>query len=107
MTLISCKLEIFDRSIYVHGVASMISGFIVAGAMNPFDVVVTRLYNQDPKARLYKGPLDCLAKILKAEGVGGLFKGFNAHYFRMGPHTVLTLTFWEQIKILTSKYLDE
>jgi solute carrier family 25 protein 34/35 len=85
----------------------MISGLVVAAAMNPFDVVSTRLYNQNAKAPLYSGPLDSLKKIFIKEGVFGFFKGFSAHYFRMGPHTVLTLTFWEQMKVLTAKYIDD
>ena len=84
----------------------MISGLVVAAAMNPFDVVSTRLYNQSATNPLYTGPIDCLKKIFMKEGVFGFFKGFTAHYFRMGPHTVLTFVFWEQTKILTSKFID-
>jgi solute carrier family 25 protein 34/35 len=45
--------------------------------MNPFDVVVTRLYNQRVEGRqgtLYSGPIDCLIKTFKAEGLRGLYK---------------------------------
>lgn len=97
-------IDLFTTPIYVHGVASMISGFVVAGAMNPFDVVSTRLYNQNATNPLYSGPIDCLRKIYLKEGVFGFFKGFSAHYFRIGPHTVLTMVFWEQMKVATSKY---
>ena len=30
--------------------------------------------------------------------VVGLYKGWTAHYLRLGPHTVLTFMLWEQIK---------
>jgi len=83
----------------------MISGVVVALAMNPFDVISTRLYNQDAKAPLYTGPFDALKKIFLKEGFSGFFKGLSAHYFRIGPHTVLTMLFWEQTKIFTAKYI--
>ncbi len=28
----------------------------------------------------------------------GFYKGWLAHYARLGPHTILTFVFWEQIK---------
>lgn len=57
---------------------------------------------------LYKGPLDCLWKTFKAEGIAGWYKGMQsrsapphpstdddsgttAHFFRIFPHTVVTL----------------
>jgi solute carrier family 25 protein 34/35 len=56
---------------------------------------------------LYKGPIDCLWKTFKAEGIAGWYKGklglkpagqrltapagTTAHFFRIFPHTVVTL----------------
>lgn len=85
----------------------MISGIAVCVAMNPFDVVSTRLYNQNSKVPLYTGPIDALRKIFAKEGFFGFFKGLSAHYFRIGPHTVLTMLFWEQAKVFTAKYIDK
>jgi hypothetical protein len=68
--------------------------------MNPFDVVSTRLYNQHVQhvdtvtgkhhaaGTLYRGPLHCLTETARVEGLRGLYKGFWAHYLRLGPHTV-------------------
>lgn len=61
--------------------------------MNPFDVVSTRLYSQkvvNGQGALYSGVADCFQKTLKAEGLPGFFKGWTAHYLRLGPHTILT-----------------
>lgn len=92
---------IFIEGIGLHFASSMISGLVVTTIMNPFDVVSTRLYNQPQGTeRMYKGPLDCFAKTWRAEGLGGFYKGWLAHYTRLGPHTVLTLVFWEQTKII-------
>ncbi|SCU94654.1 LADA_0G10066g1_1 [Lachancea dasiensis] len=78
----------------LHLVASTISGLGVGVVMNPWDVILTRVYNQ--KGNLYKGPLDCFIKTVRIEGIGALYKGFEAQIFRIAPHTVLCLTFMEQ-----------
>jgi solute carrier family 25 protein 34/35 len=49
---------------------------------------------------LYSSPVDCLVKTVQAEGIGGLYKGFLAHYLRIGPHSILCFVFLEQLKVL-------
>ncbi|KAI9297878.1 mitochondrial oxaloacetate transport protein [Neoconidiobolus thromboides FSU 785] len=95
----------FQESTSLHIYSSLISGFLVCCAMNPFDVVTTRTYSQprDPVTNLplrYSSISQCFLQILQKEGVYGLFKGFTAHYFRIGPHTILTFVFMEKIKAL-------
>ncbi|KAK7866891.1 hypothetical protein R5R35_001634 [Gryllus longicercus] len=91
-------------------VASMIGGIVIAICMTPFDVVMTRLYNQgvDSKGRglLYNGVPDCFVKIWKNEGLHGFYKGFVPSYARLGPHTVLCYVFWDALKKLESDYLN-
>lgn len=53
----------------------------------------------------FTGPLDVLGKILKNEGVFALWKGFFPYYFRLGPHTVLTFIFLEQMNGAYNKYV--
>lgn len=72
---------------------STLAGLGVTVVMNPWDVVLTRIYNQ--KGDLYSGPLDCLAKTIRYEGPSALYKGFYAQLFRLCPHTILCLTFME------------
>ncbi|KAI8336471.1 mitochondrial carrier domain-containing protein [Blakeslea trispora] len=79
----------FPDTFSTHFVTSMFTGVLVCLAMNPFDVISTRMYNQgvDPKTGkgvLYSGPMDCAVKMVKIEGVRGLYKGFLAHYLRIG-----------------------
>ncbi|KAI9312210.1 mitochondrial carrier domain-containing protein [Dichotomocladium elegans] len=76
-------------NIGTHFATSMIAGFLVSIAMNPFDVISTRMYNQgvDPatgRGLLYNSPVDCFFKMTRTEGVRGLYKGFSAHYLRIG-----------------------
>lgn len=76
-------------SVGTHFGTSMFAGLLVCLAMNPFDVISTRMYNQGVdsvtgKGLLYKSPIDCFFKLTRTEGVGGLYKGFLAHYLRIG-----------------------
>ncbi|XP_069040189.1 solute carrier family 25 member 34 [Lepisosteus oculatus] len=82
--------------------AAMISSVSVAIAMTPFDVISTRLYNQpvDKQGRgcLYRGFLDCLAKVCRTESPLGLYKGIGPAFVRLGPHTVLSMLFWDLLR---------
>lgn len=104
-------------------IASMVGGVVVAFSMTPFDLVSTRLYNQgitiksnynklliffiflgvdsSGKGILYNGYADCFIKVMKKEGFLGLYKGIGPAYLRIGPHTVLSLVFWD---VLNSYY---
>jgi solute carrier family 25, member 34/35 len=99
--LLYCTGKFDHNSRALQICASLGSGLCVTTAMNPFDVVATRMYNQpvlNGKGTLYLNPLDCLIKIARAEGVHGLFKGYVAHYLRLGPHTVLGFVILEQLR---------
>ncbi|XP_026329306.1 solute carrier family 25 member 35-like [Hyposmocoma kahamanoa] len=81
-----------------------LGGVVMTFCLNPFDVVATRLSNQPVDAhnqgKLYKGMLDCFYKMITKEGASSLYKGVLANYMRLGPHTVLLLVCWDQLKIL-------
>eukprot|EP00834_Sanchytrium_tribonematis_P001405 NODE_34_length_36538_cov_0.612854.p13 type:complete len:284 gc:universal NODE_34_length_36538_cov_0.612854:20747-19896(-) len=89
------------NTLQVHFSASMVTGVFVCIFMNPFDVISTRMYNQGN--HLYKNLADCFVKTIKTEGISGLYKGSMAHYMRIGPHTILTLTFLEFYKSILVK----
>lgn len=98
-------------TISTHFITSMFTGFLTCIVMNPFDVVSTRMYNQgvDPvtgQGLLYKSPVDCLVKMTHTEGVRGLYKGFVAHFLRIGPHTTLMFVFMEQLKALYGRHFN-
>lgn len=82
-----------DNTLLLHFISASMAGLGVAIVMNPWDVVLTRMYNQ--KGNLYKGPLDCFRKTIAIEGPMALYKGFWAQLFRVGPHSILTLIFME------------
>lgn len=80
-------------------VASMLGGLVVATVMAPFDVAMTRIYNQGVdefgKGLLYDGLFDCMKKIYQLEGYSAFYKGLGASYLRLGPQTVLSIMFWD------------
>lgn len=111
-TFSTTKLKIAQTNFFredswlIPASASMVSSLAVVSCMTPFDVVSTRLYNQGTtasgKGLLYNGFLDCFIKISKQEGLTGFFKGVGPHYFRIGPHTILSLLFWDQLKKISA-----
>ena len=52
----------------------------------------------------YKGSFDCFVNLVKREGVFALWKGFTPYFLRIGPHTIFTFLFLEQLNKLFAKY---
>lgn len=97
----------FEENLKLHFSASMLSGLITTLASMPVDIVKTRLQNMivingEPE---YKGSMDCVAQLLKNEGVLAFWKGFWPYYFRLGPHTVLVLIFLEKFTEMYKTYV--
>ncbi|CAN0416585.1 mitochondrial 2-oxoglutarate/malate carrier protein [Lampetra fluviatilis] len=88
-----------NDNIVCHFWASMLSGLVTTAASMPVDIVKTRVQNMrmiDGKPE-YKNGLDVLMKVVRKEGFFSLWKGFTPYYARLGPHTVLTFIFLEQM----------
>ena len=86
-----------DASWKLKCTGAMVSGVLTALAMNPFDVIMTRMYNND--ASLYSSWWQCFSKMLKHECPLALWRGLPAHYVRVGPHTALTLIIYDWLCI--------
>jgi hypothetical protein len=87
-----------DKGLLPQVGASLVSGLVSALVSTPFDVIKTRMMNQPSgAASLYKGPIDCLVKTAKAEGITGLYKGFTPAYARLAPHRVVHFVCLEQL----------
>ena len=61
----------------------------------------------DGQGAWYRGPFHCLRATVASEGVMGLYKGWLAHYVRLGPHTILTFVIWEQFKVVGLRIFGE
>ena len=68
----------------IHLLAAAMAGILTATATNPIWLVKTRLQLDKEKAvdhdRLYRNSYDCIKKVLRSEGVGGLYRGLSASY---------------------------
>ncbi|XP_052868890.1 mitochondrial dicarboxylate carrier-like [Anopheles cruzii] len=86
----------FTDNIGTHFLASVIAGGIATTMTQPIDVVKTVMMNAKP------GEFRNIGAILRHIGkLGpvGFFKGFVPRFIRLGPHTVLTFIFLEQLRI--------
>ncbi|XP_007441668.2 mitochondrial 2-oxoglutarate/malate carrier protein, partial [Python bivittatus] len=96
----------FEDNIFCHFCASMISGLVTTAASMPVDIAKTRIQNMrmiDGKPE-YRNGLDVLVKVVRYEGFFSLWKGFTPYYARLGPHTVLTFIFLEQLNKFYRKF---
>ena len=81
------------------------AGVAVSVLTNPIWVVKTRLQLQDKGSSyqkagaspLYKGTLDCIKRIIRDEGVAGLYKGLLPSVFLVS-HGAIQLTVYEKLK---------
>ncbi|XP_028029320.1 mitochondrial 2-oxoglutarate/malate carrier protein-like [Bombyx mandarina] len=92
-------LPSMGEGILLHFCASMISGLVTSAASLPVDIVKTRVQN----AAKGTGQVTVLLSIIKNEGVFALWRGFLPTYAKIGPHTVLTFIFMEQLNSLYFK----
>ncbi|KAH8291251.1 hypothetical protein KR054_010047 [Drosophila jambulina] len=112
-TFPTAKAFLQDNGYVTHPVllsfcSGLMSGSMVSLANAPFDVVTTRMYNQPVDANgrglVYRGLVDCFLKILRKEGVHGMYKGFWPIYLRSVPHTTLTFIFFDKLLQLRNRY---
>lgn len=82
--------------VWSDAAASILTGVVVTTAMNPMDVVSTRIYSQkvvNGKGKLYSGVVDCIMKTMKSEGLRGFLQGLDGalHAARPAHHIHLPL----------------
>jgi solute carrier family 25 oxoglutarate transporter 11 len=95
------KTSYFEDNIWSHVVASMGSGLLCSVSSLPVDITKTRLQSMKKNANgqyPYRGVVDCLIQVVRKEGFFALWKGFTPYYLRLGPQTILTFVFLEQLK---------
>lgn len=100
----------FESSILNSFVCGLLAGSTMSVAITPPDIILTRLYNQPlddyGKGKFYNGVIDCFWKVLKTEGLRGLYKGFWPTYYRIAPHSTLVLLFYDEAKLIRDRYFE-
>ncbi|XP_003382862.1 PREDICTED: mitochondrial dicarboxylate carrier-like [Amphimedon queenslandica] len=89
--------SIFSDNIITHFSSSIIAGIIATAMTQPVDVVKTRMMNAKPGD--YKSIVHCTLYTARL-GPLGFFKGFVPSFTRLGPQTILTWIFLEQLRRL-------
>ncbi|KAI8595341.1 mitochondrial carrier domain-containing protein [Dissophora ornata] len=72
-----------------------ISGAVGATVVYPIDLVKTRMQNQRSKVvgeLLYKNSIDCFKKVVKNEGLLGLYRGLGPQLVGVAPEKAIKLT---------------
>ena len=76
----------------------MTAGVITTTAGNPFDVVKTQ-YLADCNGK-YASVFDCTYQVFRTGGIKAFFRGWFPAYWRIGPHTVISLLIVEKLRML-------
>ncbi|XP_050693512.1 solute carrier family 25 member 44-like isoform X1 [Eriocheir sinensis] len=75
---------------------SMLSSFSVRCMLYPFTLIKTRIQIQR-QSEVYKGTFDAFQKIVKTEGMGGLYKGFWMSAFQL-VSGIFYITTYENVR---------
>ncbi len=71
-------------------------GAIATTMTQPLDVLKTRAMNARPGE--FSSPLDLIRSTARDGGPMAFFKGYVPAFVRLGPHTILTFIFFEQLR---------
>ena len=102
-TYSQAKVKILESGLVRDGIpcyllASMCSGLLCSASVMPLDLAKTRLQSMRTVNGVpqYNGIADVIVNVVRKEGLFALWKGFTPCYMRLGPHTVLMMTFLEK-----------
>lgn len=95
---------LFKDNLITHFTASTLAGGVATLLTQPVDVIKTRVMVATPG--MYSGPIGCAATTLKQEGILAFFKGTVPAFTRLGPQTILTFVFLEQLRKLHAKLTE-
>uniref|UniRef100_A0A7C9DZT9 Mitochondrial carrier protein n=2 Tax=Opuntia streptacantha TaxID=393608 RepID=A0A7C9DZT9_OPUST len=89
-----------EVSTYKEYVAGLLAGVATVIIGHPFDTVKVKLqkHNTDANGIKYKNGLHCAARILRNEGVRGLYRGASSSFVGMGFESSLLFGIYSQTK---------
>lgn len=86
----------FKDNLTTHFLSSLTAGAIATTLTQPLDVLKTRAMNAKPGE--FNSTWD-LVKYTAKLGPMGFYKGYVPAFVRLGPHTILTFVFLEQLRM--------
>ncbi|KAF5820731.1 putative mitochondrial carrier domain superfamily [Helianthus annuus] len=89
-----------ENSSYKHYVAGLLSGVSTVIVGHPFDTVKVKLqkHNTEANGFKYRGGFHCTTRILKTEGVRGLYRGATPSFVGMAIESSLVFGIYSQTK---------
>ncbi|KAK9058006.1 hypothetical protein SSX86_022846 [Deinandra increscens subsp. villosa] len=89
-----------ENSGYKHYVAGLVSGVSMVIVGHPFDTVKVKLqkHNTEANGLKYRGGFHCTTRILKTEGVRGLYRGATPSFVGMAIESSLVFGIYSQTK---------
>eukprot|EP00043_Microstomoeca_roanoka_P025099 m.7515 g.7515 ORF g.7515 m.7515 type:complete len:304 (+) comp5236_c0_seq1:89-1000(+) len=96
--LLSSTGGMFQDNLMTHFTASTLAGGVATILTQPVDVIKTRIMAAQPGT--YSSAMACAAATYRAEGLTAFFKGTVPAFTRLGPQTILTFVFLEQLRKL-------
>lgn len=94
---------LFKDNFFTYALSSTLAGGVATLMTQPVDVVKTRMMMAAPGR--YSGTLHCMRDTVRSEGMLALYKGVVPSFTRLGPHTVLTFVFLEQIRTVYAQFV--
>lgn len=100
-----------EDAVLLHAQAAIAAGIATATATNPIWLVKTRLQldrsqsSSGAVTKRYQSTIDCVRKVVRQEGIRGLYRGLSASYLGT-VETALHLVLYEQLKVVYRKMLQ-
>lgn len=83
-----------QEGLLAHFGAAMTAGLVTTTVSTPADVVKSVVMSSKPQVGVRK----CVEHIYRNEGARGFMRGWTANYARLGPHTLLTVIAYENLR---------
>eukprot|EP00934_Nitzschia_sp_Nitz4_P004058 Nitzschia sp. Nitz4//scaffold13_size275219//56687//57844//NITZ4_000851-RA/size275219-exonerate_protein2genome-gene-0.43-mRNA-1//-1//CDS//3329535945//4048//frame0 len=95
-----------DASFAVHFASGLSAEAVACLIYVPVDVIKERLQVQHANQATtnYKGGGDALVRILRTEGLSGIYKGYGATLLSFGPFSALYFVFYEKFKNMSKSF---
>ncbi|TYZ66826.1 hypothetical protein PybrP1_006771 [[Pythium] brassicae (nom. inval.)] len=108
MKVVLLQSPSFEEGFTVHMIASMFAGLMAATASSPLDVIKTKIMNECSKTAVspddFRASKQLMRKafvdVMRQDGLRGFFKGWLPNWMRLGPHTIITLMVYEELRAM-------
>lgn len=83
-----------EEGLTAHFAAAMTAGVVTTTVSTPADLVKSLVMNSSARV----SPVEIARRVMQTEGARGFLRGWSANYARLGPHTLLTVLVYENLR---------